>query len=78
MPDGINSKEEHEEYLKAIGFHKYFMEKLEVWLLEEVEQHKSAEEGAVDCRNWNGAQRNSTARKSYEKVLIKMAQIKAL
>jgi hypothetical protein len=23
MPDGINSKEEHEEYLKAIGYEKY-------------------------------------------------------
>lgn len=23
MPDGINSKEEHEEYLKAIGYDKY-------------------------------------------------------
>ena len=23
MPEGINSKEEHEEYLKAIGYEKY-------------------------------------------------------
>lgn len=23
MPDGINSKEDHEEYLKAIGYEKY-------------------------------------------------------
>jgi len=36
MPDGINSKEEHDEYLKAIGYKKY---------VEDLQHHKDTTVG---------------------------------
>ena len=36
MPEGINSKEEHEEYLKAIGYEKY---------VKDLEHHKGTTVG---------------------------------
>ena len=36
MPEGINSKEEHEEYLKAIGYEKY---------VKDLEHHKETTAG---------------------------------
>ena len=64
MPDNINSKEEHEQYLKDIGYIKVYTTRIlkdEKWQV--IDQHENAHfQGTeIECLQWININRDAVS-----------------